>query len=111
MSDTDYQNGDVVYYDGEKYHVTEPYNGTNILLTHDESDRLLRANPDHLQYPENLGVTYVDGVGDGRAEKLNTQSIATVGHLVDRGVEGVTAAGIDEGHAEEIVDTAKELVK
>ena len=56
-----------------------------------------------------VGLTAIDGVGPGRASKLVGEGITTPGAVVDAGVEGLSAAGLEAGIAERIHETAREL--
>lgn len=110
MNPQEIEEDEIVYYDGEKHRVKEEYNGSNVLTTHVDSGFDMRINPNHLTRPENLRVSEVDGVGESRTDKLLESGIGTVADLVSADVDGVTDAGIDEGHAEEIVEAAEESV-
>ena len=55
------------------------------------------------------GLTAVDGVGAGRASKLAKEGIETPGDIADAGVDGLTAAGLSEGVAERVVESAGDL--
>jgi len=111
MNPDEIKKGQTVYFDGEKHSVIQEYNGSNVKLAHDETGDPIRVNPAFVKRPRTMHVTNLDGVGDGRADKLSSQSITTVGHVLDQGVDGLTDAGIDEGHASDIVDAAEAYVK
>lgn len=52
------------------------------------------------------GVETITGVGPGRADTLRAAGIQTVDDVLDVGVDGLVAAGIPEGVAENIVEQA-----
>jgi replicative superfamily II helicase len=56
-----------------------------------------------------VGLTAVDGVGSGRASKLASEGIETPGDVVDAGVPGLADAGLSEGVAERVVESARDL--
>ena len=56
-----------------------------------------------------VGLTAIDGVGSGRAKKLAGDGIATPADVLEAGVEGLVAAGLSEGVAERIVESARDL--
>ncbi len=56
-----------------------------------------------------VGLTAIDGVGSGRASKLASEGIETPGDVVDAGVAGLADAGLSEGVAERVVESARDL--
>ena len=56
-----------------------------------------------------VGLTAIDGVGSGRASKLAAEGIKTPAEVLDAGVSGLSAAGLAEGVAERVVDSADDL--
>jgi hypothetical protein len=56
-----------------------------------------------------VGLTAVDGVGAGRAQKLATEGISTPGDVRAVGVEGLVDAGLSEGVAEQVLAGARSL--
>ncbi|WP_123536006.1 DEAD/DEAH box helicase [Halosimplex salinum] len=56
-----------------------------------------------------VGLTAIDGVASGRASKLAAEGITTPAEVLDAGVEGLVRAGLSEGVAERVVDSAGEL--
>ncbi|MFC6952524.1 DEAD/DEAH box helicase [Halorubellus litoreus] len=56
-----------------------------------------------------VGLTAVDGVGSGRASKLAKEGYATPGDLTIGGVEDLVNAGLSEGVAERVHESASEL--
>jgi replicative superfamily II helicase len=58
---------------------------------------------------EAVGLTAIDGVGKGRAQKLAKEGLTTPADVVDAGVEGLVDAGLSEGLAERIVESATAL--
>ncbi len=58
---------------------------------------------------ESVALTAIDGVGPGRASKLADEGIATPAAAVDAGVDDLVAAGLTEGVAERVVESAREL--
>lgn len=51
-------------------------------------------------------VETITGVGSGRAETLRDAGIETVADVIDAGAEGLVEAGLSEGVAENIVESA-----
>jgi replicative superfamily II helicase len=58
---------------------------------------------------EAVGLTAIDGVGKGRAQKLAKEGLTTPADVVDAGVQGLVDAGLGEGLAERIVESATGL--
>jgi replicative superfamily II helicase len=56
-----------------------------------------------------VGLTAIDGVGAGRAQKLATEGVATPGDVRAVGVEGLVDAGLSEGVAEQVLEGARSL--
>jgi hypothetical protein len=56
-----------------------------------------------------VGLTAVDGVGSGRASKLAAEGVETPGDVRGAGVDGLVRAGLSEGVAEQVVESAREL--
>jgi len=71
--------------------------------------RRIEARVEHGVGAEAVGLSAVDGVGSGRASKLADADLSTPGDLLDAGVDGLVAAGLSEGVAERVVESAGEL--
>ncbi|MFB6206513.1 MAG: DEAD/DEAH box helicase [Haloglomus sp.] len=56
-----------------------------------------------------VGLTAVDGVARGRAQKLAAEGLTTPADVVDAGVDGLVEAGLSEGVAERVLRNAREL--
>ncbi|ELZ29164.1 DEAD/DEAH box helicase [Halosimplex carlsbadense 2-9-1] len=56
-----------------------------------------------------VGLTAIDGVGSGRASKLAAEGITTPAEVREAGVSGLVSAGLSEGVAERVVESAGEL--
>jgi replicative superfamily II helicase len=56
-----------------------------------------------------VALTAIDGVGPGRASKLADEDIATPAAVVEAGIEELVAAGLTEGVAERVVESARDL--
>jgi replicative superfamily II helicase len=56
-----------------------------------------------------VGLTAVDGIGSGRASKLASEGLTTPADVQSAGVNGLVAAGLAEGVAERVVESAGEL--
>ena len=56
-----------------------------------------------------VGLTAVDGVARGRAQKLAAEGPTTPADLVAAGVEGLVDAGLSEGVAERVLGNARDL--
>ncbi|WP_255151584.1 DEAD/DEAH box helicase [Halorarius halobius] len=56
-----------------------------------------------------VGLTAIDGVGKGRAQKLATEGLTTPADVVEAGVDGLVDAGLSEGLAERVVEHASDL--
>jgi len=56
-----------------------------------------------------VGLTAVDGIGSGRASKLASEGMTTPADVQSAGVDGLVAAGLSEGVAERVVESAGEL--
>lgn len=97
--------GTIVYWQGMEATVTRGYDGYNVKIDPDDHEEI-RVNPDHVTSGADQPTSAIDGVGAGRAEKLDGVGISTVGDLAAATVDEITEAGIDEGHAESIHDTA-----
>ncbi len=56
-----------------------------------------------------VGLTAIDGVGSGRASKLDAEGLSTPGAVVEAGIDGLVAAGLSEGVAERVHEAATAL--
>jgi len=71
--------------------------------------RRVEARVEHGIGADAVGLTAVDGVGSGRASKLAAEGFATPADLIDAGVDGLVDAGLSEGVAERVRDSARDL--
>ncbi|WP_254766459.1 DEAD/DEAH box helicase [Salinilacihabitans rarus] len=71
--------------------------------------RRLEARIENGVADDAVGLTAVDGVGSGRASKLSKEGLSTLGDLVDAGVAGLVDAGLSEGVAERVYESARSL--
>ncbi|MCL9814852.1 DEAD/DEAH box helicase [Natranaeroarchaeum aerophilus] len=71
--------------------------------------RRVEARLDHGVSEGAVGLTAVDGIGSGRASKLAAEGITTPGEVIAVGVDGLVAAGLSEGVAERVIESAGEL--
>ncbi|WP_459193752.1 DEAD/DEAH box helicase [Halosimplex sp. J119] len=56
-----------------------------------------------------VGLTAIDGVASGRASKLAAEGITTPAAVREAGVSGLRSAGLSEGVADRVLDSAGEL--
>ncbi len=56
-----------------------------------------------------VALTAIGGVGPGRASKLAGEGIETPADITETGIEGLVAAGLSEGVAERVVESARGL--
>ncbi|WP_247003074.1 DEAD/DEAH box helicase [Halosolutus gelatinilyticus] len=56
-----------------------------------------------------VGLTAIDGVAAGRASKLSKEGLSAPGDVVDAGIDGLVAAGLSEGVAERVYESAQSL--
>ncbi|HKL30161.1 MAG TPA: helicase-related protein, partial [Natrialbaceae archaeon] len=56
-----------------------------------------------------VGLTAIDGVGSGRASKLDAEGVSTPDDVRDADVEGLMAAGLSEGVSERVLESARNL--
>ena len=56
-----------------------------------------------------VGLTAIDGVGSGRASQLAADGLRTPADVRDAGVSGLVSAGLTEGVAERVVESAGNL--
>ncbi|PSQ11530.1 DEAD/DEAH box helicase [Halobacteriales archaeon QS_5_70_15] len=71
--------------------------------------RRVSARVEHGVSAAAVGLTAVDGVGAGRAQKLASEGITTPEDVRRAGVEGLVAAGLSEGVAERVLENARSL--
>ncbi|MFB6128893.1 MAG: helicase-related protein, partial [Halorhabdus sp.] len=71
--------------------------------------RRIEARVEHGISDDAVGLTAIDGVGSGRASKLAAEGLATPADVVEAGVEGLVEAGLSEGVAERVLDSASDL--
>ncbi|MFC7156003.1 DEAD/DEAH box helicase [Halomarina halobia] len=56
-----------------------------------------------------VGLTAIDGVGSGRAKKLASEGLTTPADVVGAGVDALVDAGLTQGVAERVVESARSL--
>ena len=56
-----------------------------------------------------VGLTAIDGVGSGRAQKLVAEGLATPADVRTAGIGGLVDAGLTEGVAEQVLESARKL--
>ncbi|MFC4548873.1 MULTISPECIES: DEAD/DEAH box helicase [Halorussus] len=71
--------------------------------------RRAEARIEHGVSDDAVGLTAIDGVGSGRASKLAKEDIATPADVQSAGVDGLVAAGLSAGVAEQVVESARGL--
>jgi replicative superfamily II helicase len=71
--------------------------------------RRVEARVEHGVGADAVGLTAVDGVGSGRAQKLASEGVETPADLRAVGVEGLIEAGLSEGVAERVHEAAGDL--
>ncbi|PSQ05333.1 DEAD/DEAH box helicase [Halobacteriales archaeon QS_6_71_20] len=69
----------------------------------------VEARVEHGVKREAVGLTAIQGVGSGRAERLSAGGLATPADVVAAGVDRLARAGLSEGVAERVVAQAREL--
>ena len=76
-----------------------------------DANRLCRleARIEHGVPAESVGLTAIDGVGAGRAQKLLAEGIRSPADVCDAGVDGLVEAGLTEGVAERVHENAGAL--
>ncbi|ESP87966.1 DEAD/DEAH box helicase [Candidatus Halobonum tyrrellensis] len=68
-----------------------------------------RARIEHGVPADAVGLTAIEGVGSGRAERLATGGLATPGDVVEAGAAELVRAGLSEGVADRVVKQARGL--
>ncbi|MFB6201102.1 MAG: DEAD/DEAH box helicase, partial [Halorhabdus sp.] len=71
--------------------------------------RRVEARVEHGIGSDAVGLTAIDGVASGRASKLAAEGLATPADVVETGIDGLVDAGLSEGVAERVRDSAAEL--
>jgi len=71
--------------------------------------RRIEARVEHGISDDAVGLTAIDGIGSGRASKLAAEGLATPADVVAAGVEGLVDAGLSEGVAERVLESARDL--
>ena len=71
--------------------------------------RRVEARVDNGVSSDAAALTAVDGIGPGRARKLATGGLSTPADVVDAGVKELTRAGLSQGVAERVIESAKDL--
>jgi len=69
----------------------------------------VEARVEHGISDDAVGLTAIEGVGSSRAGKLAAAGLSSPADVVRAGVSGVTAAGLSEGVAEQVVSNARDL--
>jgi len=71
--------------------------------------RRLEARIEHGVPADAVGLTAIDGVGSGRAQKLAEEGIRSPADVRAAGVDGLVEAGLAEGVAERVLENAEGL--
>ncbi|MFD1513055.1 DEAD/DEAH box helicase [Halomarina rubra] len=71
--------------------------------------RRVEARVEHGVDAEAVGLTAIDGVGSGRAQRLAGEGITTPADVLAAGEEGLVAAGMSEGVATTLLKNARKL--
>jgi replicative superfamily II helicase len=71
--------------------------------------RRVSARIEHGVSSTAVGLTAIDGVGAGRAQKLAKEGLTTPEDVRRAGVDGLVAAGLSEGVAERVLENARSL--
>ncbi|MFC7070095.1 DEAD/DEAH box helicase [Halobaculum lipolyticum] len=71
--------------------------------------RRVEARVEHGVKREAVGLTAIEGVGEGRAERLASGGLTTPADVVAAGVDRLTRAGLSEGVAERVIRQAEAL--
>ncbi|MFC6786771.1 DEAD/DEAH box helicase [Halobaculum halobium] len=71
--------------------------------------RRVEARVEHGVKREAVGLTAIEGVGEGRAESLSAGGLTTPADVVAAGAERLTRAGLSEGVAERVIRQAEAL--
>jgi replicative superfamily II helicase len=69
--------------------------------------RRVEARVEHGVSGDAVGLTAVDGVGAGRAQKLASEGFTDPAALREAGVDGLVAAGMSDGVAERLLENAR----
>jgi replicative superfamily II helicase len=71
--------------------------------------RRIEARVEHGIGADAVGLTAIEGVGKGRANKLAREGLATPADVREAGVDRLAAAGLSEGLAERVLEQAESL--
>jgi replicative superfamily II helicase len=71
--------------------------------------RRVEARLEHGVSADAVGLTAIDGVGAGRAQRLAAEGLTTPADVRAAGVEGLVDAGLSEGVAERVLQNAETL--
>ncbi|MFB6152314.1 MAG: DEAD/DEAH box helicase [Haloarculaceae archaeon] len=71
--------------------------------------RRIEARVEHGVSADAVGLLAIDGVGSGRAGKLAADGLTTPADVREAGVDGLVSAGLGDGVAERVVDSAADL--
>jgi replicative superfamily II helicase len=71
--------------------------------------RRIEARVEHGISADAVGLTAIEGVGKGRAQKLASEGLQTPADVRAAGVDGLVSAGLSEGLAERVLQQAKSL--
>ncbi|MBV0925810.1 DEAD/DEAH box helicase [Halomicroarcula limicola] len=69
----------------------------------------VEARVEHGISADAVGLTAIDGVGSGRANKLAAKGLRSPADVLKTGVSGLESAGLSEGVAEQVVANARDL--
>jgi replicative superfamily II helicase len=71
--------------------------------------RRVEARVENSISADSVGLTAIDGIGAGRANKLASNGLATPADVVAADVSGLSGAGLSEGVAERVIESARDL--
>jgi replicative superfamily II helicase len=71
--------------------------------------RRVEARVENSISTDSVGLTAIDGIGAGRANKLASKGLAAPADVVEAGVDGLVSAGLSEGVAERVIESAGDL--
>jgi len=71
--------------------------------------RRVEARVEHGVKREAVGLTAIEGVGEGRAESLSAGGLTTPADVIAAGADRLTRAGLSEGVAERVLRQAEDL--
>lgn len=71
--------------------------------------RRVEARIENAISADSVGLTAIDGVGSGRAKTLARTGLATPADVLEAETDGLIEAGLSEGIAERVIESAREL--